>query len=92
MTDIQKYCFLILLRGGSMSARENGKAGIKNDRGEIERVVFSRTAKMLRRVCRKGPGFWVIDLRIVRSLHGNHWAKKEYKKYQDEKKASHAEA
>lgn len=78
MTERHKKILTTLFHGGSIA-----RAGIQfrlRDKNAIPvQTFYAATFRIFMRVLRKQNNLFVIDLTVIRSLHGNHWAKRYYK-------------
>ena len=80
MTRLQKDTYLLLLKGGSISAGSNGYR-VRNAKHMVEWKISTPSFYALKHTLRKTKdGLFVIDKKSIRTLHGNNWYKKEYKK------------
>ena len=80
MTELQKNTYLLLLKGGSISAGSNGYR-VRNEKHMVEWKISSPSFYVLKNVLRKTKnGLFVIDKNAIRTLHGNNWVKKQYRK------------
>lgn len=89
MTSLQKYVFEELLKGGSIALA--GTYRLRDRYRNPLRKLTADTCYIVFKLCRRKNRLWIIDLRLVRSLHGNHFVKKAYKQIKSAQTPTHAE-
>jgi hypothetical protein len=79
-TPLQRQIASLLLEGCSVSGSTRYGYRVHDAGMNPVARINARTFYKVASLCRKQNGRMVIDKRIVRSLHGRAWIKKQYKK------------
>ena len=81
MTHLQKAIVLSLLDGCNIANSCRNGFRLRTPQSAVIAKFYSPTFDSLKPLLRKEKnGLYVLDKRHVRSLHGQAWVKKEYKK------------
>lgn len=81
MTDVVKIIIQYMLAGCSIVGSGSSGYRLRSPDHSPILKINPRTWRQIRHLMRKGKyGLFLIDKRKVRSLHGNSWIKKNYKK------------
>jgi hypothetical protein len=80
MTDAQKHIVSMLLEGCTVYGSQHGFR-LRDENANVIMKINPRTWRQIKRLVRKEKktGLFVIDKRVVRSLHNGTWVKKKYK-------------
>jgi len=80
MTALQKIIIGKLIEGHTIAAVGPGQIRLRDESGNPVLKISGNTFYVLKRdYLRKKKGLFLMDLRKVRSMHGNAFAKKFYK-------------
>lgn len=80
MTAIQKIIIGKLIQGHTIAAAGPGQIRLRDESGNPVLKISGNTFYILKRdFLRKKKGLFLVDLRKVRSMHGNTYAKRFYK-------------
>lgn len=80
MTSLQKAIVQSLLDGCNIANCYQSGYRLRTPQTHVISKFYSKTFDSLKPILRKEKGVYVIDKRTVRSLNGNTWIKKEYRK------------
>lgn len=81
MTSLQKAIVLSLLDGCNIANSSRDGFRLRTPQAHVISKFYAQTFNSIRPLLRKEKnGLYVLDKRHVRTLHGQAWVKKEYKK------------
>jgi len=91
MTDFQKDIIEKLLLGYNIASSGRSGFRLRSPQNSVAKKFSSATFDKIKKYLRKKDLVFVADKKMIRSLHGKSWVKKQYKKMSaDQKKTAKA--